>query len=236
MNLYYDLHIHTALSPCADNDMTPNNIVNMARLKGLDIIAITDHNSCKNVAACMKCAADTGLTVVPGMEIETCEEVHMLAFFDDTDSLGELEEVVKKSLPNIKNRRDIFGDQFIMDSDDNVVGEIDNLLVTATSLSVDSATNIVRTLGGVIVPAHIDKDAYSILSNLGFIPDIGITAFEIKNPQKKDAIVQSNGLADSVIIHDSDAHFLWDIHESDFCIDMHENNAANLLEYLNKIH
>ncbi len=234
MRLYYDLHIHTALSPCADNDMTPNNIVNMARLKGLDIIAITDHNSCKNVAACIKCAENSDLTVVPGMEIETCEEVHMLALFDNTDSLGELEKAVKKSLPNIKNRRDIFGDQFIMDSDDNIVGEIDNLLVTATSLSVDSATDIVRSLGGVIVPAHIDKDAYSILSNLGFIPDNGYTAFEIKNPQKKDEIVRNNNLKNSVIIHDSDAHFLWDIHEREFSMDLRKNSIADLLKELDK--
>ena len=234
MKLYYDLHIHTALSPCADNDMTPNNIVNMARLKGLDIIAITDHNSCRNVATCMKCAENSGLTVVPGMEIETCEEVHMLAFFDNTEALGELEKTVQKSLPDIKNRRDIFGDQFVMDCDDNIVGEIENLLVTATSLSVDSVTDIVRSLGGVIVPAHIDKDAYSILSNLGFIPDNGYTAFEIKNPQKKDEIVRNNNLKNSVIIHDSDAHFLWDIHEREFSMDLRKNSIADLLKELDK--
>ena len=100
MKCYYDFHIHTALSPCGDDDMTPNNIVNMAVLKGLDAIAITDHNTAKNVPACVECAKDKPLVVIPGMEIETAEEIHMLALFDNTDALMRLDKIVSENSPD----------------------------------------------------------------------------------------------------------------------------------------
>ena len=182
MKCYYDFHIHTALSPCGDEDMTPNNIVNMAIIKGLDAIAITDHNSAKNVLACINCAKDTPLTVIPGMEIETAEEVHMVALFDNVDALMKLDKIVSKNMPSIKNRVDIFGEQVLLDENDERVGTLENLLVTASFLDVESAVETVRNLGGVIIPAHIDKDSYSIVSNLGFVPEeLKFSTVEIKN-------------------------------------------------------
>ena len=102
MILYYDLHIHTALSPCADNDMTPNNIVNMALLKGLDVIAVTDHNSAENARAVIKAGEKAGLTVIAGMEIETSEEVHVLSLFPSADAAEEVQRQVYRSLPDAK--------------------------------------------------------------------------------------------------------------------------------------
>ena len=111
MKLYYDLHIHSALSPCGDMDMTPNNIVNMSIIKGLDIIAVSDHNSVGNVRSCLKVAERSDLVVVPAMEVETSEEVHVLCLFPDIESAEKMAEQVYAALGDIKNRPEIFGDQ-----------------------------------------------------------------------------------------------------------------------------
>lgn len=233
MNIYYDFHIHTALSPCGDADMTPNNIVNMAILKGLDAIAITDHNSAKNVKACMKCAEGSALTVIPGMEIETSEEVHMVALFDSLDAVSELDSVMESKMPKIKNRPDIFGEQIILDENDCKIGVLENLLITASSLSVEEAVKTVRELGGVIIPAHIDKDSYSIVSNLGIIPEeLNFSVLEIKNPQSINRLSLTNRIDKHLIIHNSDAHFLWDIHEREFFLNCSENNAKQIVSKL----
>lgn len=233
MKCYYDFHIHTALSPCGDDDMTPNNIVNMAVLKGLDAIAITDHNSAKNVPACIECAKDKPLVVIPGMEIETAEEIHMLALFDNADALMRLDKIVSENLPDIKNREDIFGEQIIYDSNDNPIEREENMLVTATALDIAAAAGIVRQLGGVAIPAHIDKSSYSIVSNLGFIPDgQEYSAVEVKDPLKIDKLSESNKLDKYLIIHNSDAHYLWDIHEKEFFVDV--DNISEL-DIINKL-
>ncbi len=233
MSFYYDLHIHTALSPCGDDDMTPNNIVNMSILKGLDVIAITDHNSARNVRACFECAKNTPLILLPGMEIETSEEVHITALFDNPDSAEKLDTIVSKNMPQIKNRTDIFGYQNIIDSRDNTVGEISNLLTVATAMSINDVFYTVNSLGGVAIPAHIDKSSYSLLSNLGFIPeDINFPVFEIKNPEKQPEIEKNHNLGTAKIIHNSDAHFLWDIHEKQHCFKEKFENGTQIINHL----
>lgn len=235
MKCYYDFHIHTALSPCGDEDMTPNNIVNMSLLKGLDAIAITDHNSAKNVPACLNCAKGSGLTVIPGMEIETAEEVHMVALFDNLDALMELDKIIDRNMPNVKNRADIFGEQILFDENDTRVGTVENLLVTACALDVQSATETVRNLGGVIIPAHIDKDSYSMVSNLGFIPDeLNYSTVEIKQPEKINVLSLGNRIDKFLILHNSDAHFLWDIHEKEYFFEVDEINLISIINKLKK--
>lgn len=221
MKIAYDFHIHTALSPCGDEDMTPNNIVNMAILKGLDAIAITDHNSCANAKACMECAEGKNLVVIPGMEVETAEECHIVCLFPDIESASRMEDVVDKHLPKLKNRTDIFGEQVIMDSNDNIVGYKENLLVTATNLSVNQVADYAREFGGVAIPAHIDKSSYSILSNLGFIDDgIGFKTVEVKDLKKIEKIYDSKELSRFRIIHSSDAHYLWDLSEREHFLEV----------------
>ena len=122
MNIAVDLHIHSALSPCADDDMTPNNIVNMAILKKLDAIAVTDHNSCDNAEAIVKLAGSQ-LIVVPGMEVETKEEVHVLCYFEDVDKLLDFGELIRTKLPSVANIPQIFGNQLIIDENDQIIGE-----------------------------------------------------------------------------------------------------------------
>lgn len=231
MKLYYDLHIHSALSPCGDNDMTPNNIVNMSIIKGLDMIAVTDHNSCGNVRSVMKAAGDR-LLVIPGMEVETSEEIHIVCYFPGIESAEEMGEYVKKHLPPIKNREEIFGEQLFMDFEDNIVGKEENLLVTATELDIFSVVKKVRELGGAAVPAHIDRSSYSVLSNLGIIPDellfktVEITA---KNRGKMEEYEKKYQ-----IITNSDAHYLEDIAEPEFFIELMAKSTEKVIDYLCK--
>ncbi len=167
----YDLHIHSCLSPCASNEMTPFNIAYMARLKGLDIISLTDHNAGHNLAAMADAAAACGLIFVPGVEATSREEVHVLLYFSDLNGALNLTDKLYASLPNIANRPEIFGDQIIMDAQDKPCGTLDKLLLQATPYSVEELVTMAKDMGGCAVPAHINRDSFSILSNLGFIPD-----------------------------------------------------------------
>lgn len=224
MKYSYDLHIHSALSPCADEEMTPNNIVNMALLKELDIIAVTDHNSAENLAAVGKCAREAGIVFVPGMEIETSEEVHLLCYFPDVECALKVQEKVYASLPQMENREDIFGSQLIMDENDRVIGKLGRMLMTATSLSVEEVFNLVEKVGGVVVPAHIDRDSYSIISNLGFIPEgLNINCVEISKDCNADELLKRQPeLAGYRRIQSSDAHYLGDIAEREVFIELEE--------------
>ncbi len=233
MSLYYDFHIHSALSPCGDNDMTPNNIINMSLIKGLDAIAVTDHNSALNVRACDACAKEAGIIFLPGIEIETSEEVHVVGLFDNVDAAEECGKYASANMPAIKNRVDIFGNQCVINSEDEVVGEIDNLLSTACFLDVFSVVNKIRELGGVAIPAHVDKSSYSIISNLGFIPeDLIFSTLEVKFPGRVETLEKSHNISEYKLIHNSDAHFLWDIHERVHYIEGNFKNSTEIINYL----
>ncbi len=238
MKCYTDLHIHSALSPCGSEDMTPNNIVNMAIIKGLDIIAVTDHNCCRNLPAIMKCAKDSGLVVVPGMEVETREEIHVLTLFDNIDDCFKMSETVKNALPPIKNNAEIFGVQQVLDHNDTVIDIEEQMLITATQLSIDDLVKHARALNGVPIPAHIDKNAYSIISNLGFIPDdLNFSALEIsKNSSIDDFLSKYDYLRKYKAITSSDAHYLWDISEREFYIELEEKSVDALIDYLKAKH
>ncbi|MEF9852628.1 MAG: PHP domain-containing protein [Hydrogenoanaerobacterium sp.] len=229
MNNFYDLHIHSALSPCGDNDMTPNNIVNMAVLKGLNTIALTDHNSCKNCPAFVKAAAGSGLNVICGMEINTEEEAHAVCLFSSLQKALDFDEYVYARLPDFKNDPEIFGEQRILDENDELLGYEPKLLINAVNISVMELAALVKSFGGYAFPAHIDKSSYSILSSLGMVPpECGFTAYEVKD---KAALARVLPLLPNpktaLIMHDSDAHYLWDIAEAQNSID-----CDNVLEYL----
>ena len=228
MKLYYDFHIHTCLSPCGDDDMTPNNIVNMAVLKGLDAIAITDHNHAGNVRSCIEAAKGTDLLVIGGMEVETSEEIHMIVLFEDLQKLHRLEKFIHSNLPPISNKPDIFGEQILMDSDDNVVGKEERFLVTACSIDIFTLYDYVAREGGVIFPAHADKKSYSIISNLGSIPpELKFSAIEVKYPE---SAVQYRDKY--TVLTNSDSHYLWDISEPIHYIDIETKTAFSVLSKL----
>ncbi len=229
MRLYYDLHIHSALSPCGDEDMTPNNIVNMAYLQGLDIIALTDHNSALNVRAAMK-VAEGKIRVIPGIEVTTAEEVHTLCYFPDADSAEDMGEFLKKNMQGIKNRPEIFGRQLIMDCNDEIVGEEDELLVSGVNLDIYQVAEATRERGGIFVPAHINKPSYSITSNLGFMPpDLEYDALEISKSGLEE---YSKMYPNSFIFTSSDAHYLENISEKTFFVEKTDNMTEKLYNFL----
>lgn len=212
--IYYDFHIHSCLSPCGDMDMTPNNIVNMAALLGLNAIAVSDHNTVGNVKACMEVAKEAGITVIPGMEVETEEEVHILTLYPTLESAQEAAKEVYKKLPSIKNRPEIFGEQAFMDKDDNICGYEEKLLISSAGMSMNYLFDVVKSVGGIYIPAHVDRHSYSVLTNLGFIPDdIDIKNIEISRMTEdvESFLTARNELKKYKIFRNSDAHYLQDI-------------------------
>ena len=236
MRVYYDLHLHTCLSPCGDEDMTPWNTVNMAKILGLDMIAVTDHNSCGNCRSAMKVGENVGVTVVPGMELCTAEEVHCICLFDDINKAESFSDYVKTTMPPVKNREEIFGSQLLMDDADGIFGKEEILLTTASSLSIDSLPDLVKEYGGVCFPAHIDRESYSILSSLGdFPPELNVNAFELTpRADEKHYIENYNYLTGKKLLRSSDAHYLENMREREFHLDLEENSASALIRYLNK--
>lgn len=229
-----DLHIHSVLSPCGGEDMTPNNIVNMAVIKELDYIAVTDHNTAKNLPAVMEAAKGIGLCVLPGIEVTTKEEAHILAYFDDLDKVMALDALLYEHLPDIKNRRDFFGPQWIMDAEDEIVGEVDKLLISATDFSVNDLAEKVADLGGVIVPAHIDRKTYSIVASLGFVPpELPVGTVEISKMMDFETVRKGfRFFKNYQMIHGSDAHQLEDIAEREYFIELEDLRKTTLLNSL----
>ena len=202
-----DLHIHSCLSPCADNEMTPVNIVNQAKKKNIDVIAITDHNSSENVFATQMAGKKVGLYVLAGMEVTTVEEVHILTFFENINILLEFQQIIYQNLEG-RNDEEKFGMQIIMNQNDEIVGINEKLLIGATKLGIDELIEIVHLHNGIAIASHIDRDRFSIISQLGFIPEnIKLDGFEISD--KKN--IKTFNLKNKVILNFSDAHFKEDI-------------------------
>jgi PHP family Zn ribbon phosphoesterase len=234
MEFAVDLHMHSVLSPCSDRDMTPNNIVNMAVLKGLDFIAVTDHNSAENLEAVCRCAEGKGLVVVPGMEVETSEEIHLLCLFPDRGRALQVQDAVYASLPPIENREDIFGSQQVMDENDLAAGKIKQLLLTASGMNTDEIFRLVGNAGGVAVPAHVDRQSYSMLSNLGSIPEhLGIKYLELsKYCGEAGFRAEHPELAAYKLLRSSDAHHLGDMLEREMFLELKEKSVECLLKEL----
>lgn len=229
MNYFADLHIHSCLSPCGDNDMTPGNILGMAVVKGLEIVAISDHNAARNLPAAQKIADAYGLLLVPAMEITTREEVHMLGYFPDVETAVDFGEMLKTHLPPKKNKPAFFGEQLVMDEDDNVIATEDALLIGATDLPLEECAAKVREAGGVPVPAHINRGNNGLLVNLGFMPpEPAFTTVEVWRhlPCPLEALDNKH------VLHSSDAHYLGDIQEAEFSLRLPEKSVSALLDWM----
>lgn len=234
MKCWVDLHIHSCLSPCAEEDMTPNNIVNMALLKGLDIIAITDHNSARNAGALMEAGQKAGLIVVSGMELCTSEEIHLICLFQGLTQALTFEKIVYENLSSMKNREDIFGSQIIMNSSDQEIGREDRLLSGACGLDTETALRLVRGLGGIVFPAHINRESYSMLNTLGAIPEeYGFHHLECtKNCKLNEFLQKHHDLERYPFLISSDAHFLQEILEQEVTLELSEKSVDALLSLL----
>jgi len=232
--LFYDLHIHSCLSPCGDDDMTPANLTGMAAVKGLDVIALTDHNSCANCPAAMYHGKNYGVTVIPGMELTTAEEVHVICLFPALDAAMEFDRLVYGRLLPFPNREDIFGNQQIMNERDEVVGIKEHLLINATTIPFDEAFSLTESFGGIAYPAHVDKSSNSVISNLGFVPpESSFTCAEFHDFKNLHRIRREHPYFEKCnVICCSDAHYLEDIHEPDYQLFARSRNLPDILDSL----
>ena len=230
----YDLHMHSCLSPCGDNDMTPNNMVNMAALLGCQILAVTDHNTCKNAPAAMRVGEQAGVLVIPGMELCTSEEAHVVCLFETAEDALAFDAYVEAHMMHIPNRPEIFGDQLIMDEEDEIIGRIDHLLITASEISVNEVQQLVKQYNGVAFPAHVDKDAYSITASLGAIPpEAEFTAAELSSgADREKQLILYPELENMLILQDSDAHYLHLMREEMGTVELPELSAKALLDLI----
>jgi hypothetical protein len=175
-----DLHIHTCLSPCGELTMSPRAVVRRAREAGLDLIAVTDHNTTENAAAVIEAAAGTDLAVLPGIELTTAEEVHILGLFDPGTELGPFQTTVYRNLPDVPSKNKFVKDQVIVDAADYVTGFSPRCLFGATRFSVQEAVDLIHGHGGLAIACHIDRESFSIVSQLGFIPPgLALEAVEV---------------------------------------------------------
>lgn len=211
MNSYcYDLHVHSCLSPCGDNDMTPNNLVQMALLSGCQILAITDHNTCRNAPAAMEAGERNGLLVIPGMELCTSEEAHVVCLFETLEGALDFDRYVYENMPHVPNRPEIFGEQRILNGEDEQIGAEENLLLVSSFISVDQVVSLTGQYGGVAFPAHVNRDSYSVIASLGAIPpEAGFTAAEVTCDCDLNAFQRLHPELEGLIIfRDSDSHYL----------------------------
>ena len=234
MKFFADLHLHSCLSPCGDNDMTPYNIVNMAKLLGYDMIALTDHNSCLNCKTAIEAGKKAEITVVPGMELCTAEEIHCVCLFKELEGALAFSDYIRSTLPPIKNKAEIYGEQRIIGSDDEVTGCEEILLHLASSVRIDKVTELVKEYSGACFPAHLDRDSSSVLSVLGGIyPEMNFTAVEF-TPQADVApyLEKHPLLKDMKILRNSDAHYLENMLPASQQLELPECSSAALIDYI----
>lgn len=234
MKVYYDLHLHSCLSPCGDDDMSPYNLVNMAKICGLDTIALTDHNSCLNCEAAMKVGAEIGLEVIAGMELCTSEEIHVVCLFETLENAVEFSKYVKENSPKILNREKIFGNQFIMNHEDEVLGKEEILLTTASDISIEQVPNLMKEFSGVSYPAHIDRASYSIIASLGdFPPYLDFDNYEVADTSKNDELRESySSTKTKRMICSSDAHYLENMRGKEHYFELENCKTKTIINFL----
>lgn len=205
-----ELHVHTVLSACADWEMTPKNIVRRAKEVGVEVVAITDHNTAKNVGACIRAGQREGILVIPGIEVQTREEVHIVSLFPTEEMVLIFEEWLKNFIPNLKNNEEIFGVQVVVDEDDNVIEIDERLLQISADVSIEDVVHKVKELGGIAYPAHVNREFCGIIPVLGFIPqDLPFKIVEINSCYDVPIFLRKYPeLSEYVVIVSSDAHFL----------------------------
>ena len=234
MKYYYDLHLHSCLSPCGDMDMTPNNITGMAAILGLDVIALTDHNTSLNCEATIEAGKRNGVLVIPGMELTTSEDIHAVCLFPTLERALDWSEYVDNHRIKVKNRPEIYGRQVIMNSLDEEIGETEHLLLPATEISIMNAHDLVGDFGGICYPAHIDRDSYSILSVLGEIDEsCGFTVAELADKTKLDPLKKLHPILGGMkIVTNSDAHYLESMLDAENRLELPELSAEAVISFL----
>ncbi len=207
---FYDLHVHSCLSPCGDDEMTVANIAGMSYIKELGLVALTDHNTAKNAPAFFEACENYGIVPVAGVEVTTAEEIHLLCLFPTLDDAMRFDGKLSEYRLKIKNKPEIFGEQLIVNVDDEVVGRDEYLLPVATMLSLEDAVALADSFGAAYMPAHIDRPSNGILAILGTLPESPEFGYvELRDREARDRC----GVGERHVIVNSDAHRLEDINE-----------------------
>ena len=213
----FDLHIHSCLSPCAENSSTPATMAGMFALSGFQIAALTDHNSCRNCGAFLKACDHYGILGIPGMELNTSEEVHVICLFETLEGALAFSDYVYEKLPSVKNRSRIFGEQLYADETDKILGEEEKLLISAAGIGIYEAKALAESFGGTAYPAHIDRESNSLLYNLGvWDPSMGFKLAELSMNCPSDFAGTRKDLAGVSFIKGSDSHRIEQIPERPF--------------------
>ncbi len=226
----YDLHIHSCLSPCAENDMTPATIAGMAKLGGADIMAVTDHNSALNLPYVQLACNAYGIKLLPGIEVTTAEEIHVLCYFKSVEKALQFGEMLYNLLPDIPCDEKIWGSQLVCDENDSVINKVPKLLTSATTIDIYGIKDVCKEYGAIAVPAHIEKDSTSLMSVLGFMPDdLDFDLYESKKAEKLDFYLQKGLFPnDKQIITSSDAHTVEQISQNLHSLE----NGSALLRFI----
>ena len=215
MKFNADMHIHSVLSPCGDIEMSPSAIVATAKERGMDIIGLTDHNSTLNADVTRRLGEKVGLHVLMGAEVTTKEEVHCLAFMPTTEKLAEFQAFLDSRVIFFENDVDKFGYQLVVDEEENVLDQVPHLLINALDLPMLELQQKVYQMGGIFIPAHIDRPTFSLSSQLGFVPSgLRFHAMELSYYCKRDGyrfLEDHPWFSDLNFIQSSDAHFIPDI-------------------------
>lgn len=229
-----DLHIHTVLSPCGDLEMSPARIVSLASKSGLDIIGITDHNTTKQCELVWKLGQRLGLTVIPGCEMTSREEVHCLGLFSDFDALREFQHFIDQHLAIIPNDPALFGYQVVVDKDDNIIEMLDNYLGASLNVSIEEVEQKVHDLSGIFIPAHIDRPRNSLYSQLGFFPpELKVDALQISKLAKEMAVREKYKIDTEItLVQFSDAHYPDDLGKTFTLFEMEEPSFEELRKAL----
>lgn len=229
---YYDLHVHSCLSPCGSNDATPASIAGFGVLGRLDMLALTDHNTCGNCPAFFRAAREYGLIPIAGMELTTSEDIHLVCVFPTLESAMDFDSYVRKTRMPVRNREDIFGEQLVMNEDDEVIGREELLLITATGISLDEAPALVESFGGVCWPAHVDREANGIIAVLGTFPEEPFFACaELNDKANAESYLRDYpALRDKRLLCSSDAHRLQDINGRVNSLELEGESERELLD------
>lgn len=208
-----DLHIHSALSPCGSDDMTPNNIINMAKICELDMISVCDHNTLGQQVVLGQVAKKLDMKYLYGVEVQSVEDVHVCGYFIDINDAQKFDIYLKKHLLPIKNDVHFFGNQYLFDENDEVIGCEDILLIQSTMVSINDIAKKIHEYHGIVSLAHVCDKSNSILTQLGFIPpNLEFDIIEIKNEKQKEMVMKMHPwIKDVLWIKNSDAHYLQDI-------------------------
>jgi len=237
---FYDLHIHSCLSPCGDDDMTPANIAGMAMLNGLNVVALTDHNTSKNCPAFFANAKRYGLVPVAGMELTTSEDIHVLCLFPTLEAAMDFDSWVDSRRVRVPNKKAIFGNQLIMDEEDNVAGEEGDLLINATTVDIEEAYREVTGRGGACYPAHVDRESGGMIAVLGDLPDEPrYSAFELNDKGSFEEYTEKYPkLRGMRCVVSSDAHYLQNISQAENALELDDEPYSSekvrdsLIKYL----